>query len=80
MTRQQLFQNIIQKKSFLCVGLDPDINKIPKFLLDFEDPIFEFNKRIIDATKDYCVSYKPNTAFYEALGAKGWECLRKTLE
>jgi orotidine-5'-phosphate decarboxylase len=80
MTRQELFENIIQKKSFLCVGLDPDINKIPKFLHDFEDPIFEFNKRIIDATKDFCVSYKPNTAFYEALGAKGWESLRKTLE
>lgn len=80
MTRQELFQNIIQKKSFLCVGLDPDITKIPKFLFDFEDPIFEFNKRIIDATKDYCVSYKPNTAFYEALGASGWESLRKTME
>ena len=80
MTRQELFNNILKKKSFLCVGLDPDINKIPKFLLELEDPIFEFNKRIIDATKDYCVSYKPNTAFYEALGAKGWESLRKTLE
>ncbi len=80
MTRQELVHNVLQKKSFLCVGLDPDINKIPKFLLEFEDPIFEFNKRIIDATKDFCVSYKPNTAFYEALGAKGWESLRKTLE
>lgn len=79
MTREELFKNIQYKKSFLCVGLDTDIQKIPKFLLDNEDPIFEFNKRIIDATKDYCVSYKPNTAFYEAMGAKGWETLKKTL-
>ncbi len=79
MTREELFKNIQHKKSFLCVGLDTDIQKIPKFLLDNEDPIFEFNKRIIDATKDYCVSYKPNTAFYEAMGAKGWETLKKTL-
>ncbi|MFZ9847303.1 MAG: orotidine-5'-phosphate decarboxylase, partial [Flavobacteriales bacterium] len=80
MNRQELFKNIQHKKSFLCVGLDTDIQKIPKFLLDSEDPIFEFNKRIIDATKDYCVSYKPNTAFYEAMGAKGWETLKKTLD
>lgn len=80
MTREELFKNIQRKKSFLCVGLDTDIQKIPAFLKDTEDPIFEFNKRIIDATKDYCVSYKPNTAFYEALGAKGWETLKKTLE
>ena len=80
MNRLELFKNIQHKKSFLCVGLDTDIQKIPKFLLEFEDPIFEFNKRIIDATKDYCVSYKPNTAFYEAMGAKGWETLKKTLD
>lgn len=80
MTREELFKNIQKKKSFLCVGLDTDIQKIPKFLLDSEDPIFAFNKRIIDATKDYCVSYKPNTAFYEAMGAKGWETLEKTLD
>jgi len=80
MNRLELFKNIQKKKSFLCVGLDTDIKKIPSFLLDFEDPILEFNKRIIDATKDFCVSYKPNTAFYEAMGAKGWETLKKTLE
>jgi orotidine-5'-phosphate decarboxylase len=79
MTRQELIKQIKIKKSFLCVGLDTDINKIPKFLLDFEDPIFEFNKRIIDATKDFCVSYKPNIAFYERHGAKGWESLAKTI-
>ena len=80
MTREELFKNIQKKKSFLCVGLDTDIKKIPSFLLDTEDPVFEFNKRIIDATKDYCISYKPNTAFYEAMGAKGWETLKKTLD
>src|SRR5690606_26703732 len=61
-------------------GLDTDIERIPKFLLNFEDPIFEFNKAIIDATKDYCVAYKPNIAFYESLGVKGWESLQKTLD
>lgn len=80
MTRQELIEQIKQKQSFLCVGLDTDINKIPKFLLDFEDPIFEFNKRIIDATKDFCVSYKPNIAFYERHGAKGWESLERTID
>lgn len=80
MTKQQLFNEIVRKNSYLCIGLDSDIKKIPKFLLDFEDPIFEFNKRIIDATSDFCVAYKPNIAFYEASGAKGWESLRKTLE
>ncbi len=80
MTKQQLFNEIIRKNSYLCIGLDTDIKKIPKFLLDFEDPIFEFNKRIIDATSDFCVAYKPNIAFYEASGTKGWESLRKTLE
>ncbi len=80
MTKTELYQQILAKKSFLCVGLDTDIQRIPKFLLDFEDPIFEFNKRIIDSTKDLCVAYKPNIAFYEAMGAKGWESLAKTLD
>lgn len=80
MTRQELSQQIQQKKSCLCVGLDTDINRLPKHLLQKKDPIFEFNKRIIDATKDLCVAYKPNIAFYEALGAKGWESLAKTLD
>lgn len=79
MNRKQLTEQIRLKQSFLCVGLDTDIEKIPSFLLDFEDPIFEFNKRIIDATKDFCVAYKPNIAFYEALGAKGWVSLQKTV-
>lgn len=78
MTRQQLFDQILAKRSFLCIGLDTDINKIPEFLLSFEDPIFEFNRRIIDATQDLCVAYKPNTAFYESRGVKGWESLVKT--
>lgn len=80
MTRQQLFEKIKEKESFLCVGLDTDIKKIPKHLLSADDPIFEFNKQIIDATHQYAVAYKPNTAFYEAHGAKGWESLQKTLE
>src|SRR5690606_38494203 len=80
MTKQELVSQIFNKKSFLCVGLDTDSTKIPKHLLDFSDPIFEFNKRIIDATKDYCVAYKLNIAFYEAAGVKGWESLQKTLE
>lgn len=80
MTRQELIAQIRQKKSFLCVGLDTDLDKIPAHLLETEDPIFEFNKAIIDATKDFCVAYKPNLAFYECLGVKGWESLRKTLE
>jgi orotidine-5'-phosphate decarboxylase len=79
MTTQQLTNNILQKKSFLCIGLDVDLNKIPKHLLVLEDPIFEFNKAIIDATHDLCVSYKPNTAFYEAYGIKGWQSLEKTI-
>jgi orotidine-5'-phosphate decarboxylase len=78
-TKKELFNNIQKKKSYLCVGLDTDINKIPKFLLDFEDPVFEFNKRIIDATKDYCVAYKPNLAFYECMGLKGWQSFEKTI-
>lgn len=79
MTAQELFQQIQQKRSFLCVGLDSDINKIPPHLLTSEDPIFEFNKQIIDATKDLCVAYKPNIAFYESRGVKGWQSLEKTL-
>ncbi|NBU80452.1 MAG: orotidine-5'-phosphate decarboxylase [Flavobacteriaceae bacterium] len=79
MTTQQLVQQIKQKKSFLCIGLDVDLSKVPKHLLEFEDPIFEFNKAIIDATHDLCVSYKPNMAFYEANGIKGWLSLQKTI-
>jgi orotidine-5'-phosphate decarboxylase len=79
MTTQQLIHQIKSKKTFLCIGLDVDVNKIPKHLLKTEDPIFEFNKAIIDATHDLCVSYKPNTAFYEAYGIKGWESLQKTI-
>ncbi|MDN5200615.1 orotidine-5'-phosphate decarboxylase [Fulvivirgaceae bacterium BMA10] len=80
MTKDQLFDQIKKKESYLCVGLDTDIKKIPNHLLKYDDPIFEFNKRIIDATHEYCVAYKPNLAFYESLGAKGWESLQKTLE
>lgn len=80
MTRQQLTQFIKQQKSYLCVGLDTDITKIPRHLLSFADPIFEFNKRIIDATRDYCVAYKINTAFYEALGLQGWEAMQRTVD
>ncbi|MBL7739327.1 MAG: orotidine-5'-phosphate decarboxylase [Chitinophagaceae bacterium] len=79
MTRQQLIEQIQKKKSYLCVGLDTDITKIPQHLLSDTDPIFAFNKAIIDATKDLCVSYKINTAFYEALGLKGWEAMEKTV-
>lgn len=79
MTTKQLVQQIKIKKSFLCIGLDVDLNKIPQHLLEFDDPIFEFNKSIIDATHDVCVSYKPNTAFYEAYGLKGWSALQKTI-
>lgn len=79
MTRSELFDQIKKKQSYLCVGLDTDITKIPKHLLGEEDPIFEFNKQIIDATKDFAVAYKPNVAFYEAHGAKGWESLEKTV-
>lgn len=80
MTRNQLIEQIRQKKSYLCVGLDTDIDKIPAHLLSFPDPVFEFNKQIIDATKEYCISYKINTAFYEASGLKGWEAMHKTVE
>jgi len=80
MTKQELVKEIFRKKSFLSVGLDTDLNKIPKHLLDFEDPVFEFNKQIIDATKEFCVAYKPNIAFYECLGSKGWDSLEKTMD
>ena len=79
MTREQLVSEIKRKKSFLCVGLDTDMTKIPKHLLKEEDPIFAFNKEIIDATHDLAVAYKPNTAFYEAHGVKGWISLEKTI-
>ena len=79
MTTAQLTEQIYLKKSFLCIGLDVDLNKIPAHLLATNDPIFEFNKAIIDATHHLCVSYKPNTAFYEAYGLKGWESLSKTI-
>ncbi|WP_276484642.1 orotidine-5'-phosphate decarboxylase [Paraflavitalea pollutisoli] len=80
MTRAQLVEQIRTKKSYLCVGLDTDITKIPRHLLSSPEPVFEFNKRIIDATKDYCVSYKINTAFYEALGLVGWEAMERTVD
>lgn len=80
MTTQQLHEKIQYKKSFLCIGLDTDIERIPQHLLQAEDPIFEFNKAIIDATHDLAVAYKPNTAFYEAHGLKGWHSLQKTIE
>lgn len=79
MTTQQLIKQIQKKKSFLCIGLDVDLNKIPQHLLEEEDPIFAFNKGIIDATHHLCVAYKPNTAFYEAYGLKGWKSLEKTI-
>ena len=80
MTTEQLIEQIRIKKSFLCIGLDVDLTKIPQHLLATSDPIFEFNKGIIDATHDLCVSYKPNTAFYEAYGIKGWQSLQKTIQ
>ncbi len=80
MTTTQLVEQIRLKKSFLCVGLDVDLTKIPTHLLEEEDPIFAFNKEIIDATHHLCVAYKPNTAFYEAYGIKGWQSLEKTIK
>jgi orotidine-5'-phosphate decarboxylase len=80
MTRAQLFENIKKKSSYLCVGLDADLSRIPKYLLSNDDPIFEFNRQIIDATHKYAVAYKPNIAFYEALGPAGWISLQRTLE
>jgi orotidine-5'-phosphate decarboxylase len=79
MTRQQLFDQIKKKNSYLCIGLDTDITKLPSHLLKETDPIFEFNKQLIDATQHLCVAYKPNIAFYESLGSKGWSSLEKTL-
>lgn len=80
MTRKSLVEQIWLKKSYLCVGLDTDLSKIPSHLLSYPDPVFEFNKQIIDATKDFCVSYKINTAFYEANGTSGWASMQKTVE
>ena len=80
MTRQQLIEQIFTKKSFLCVGLDTDIKKIPNHLLGSEDPIFDFNKAIIDATAEYCVAYKPNLAFYESMGTKGIASFERTVK
>ena len=80
MTREELIGQIRKKNSFLCVGLDTDIKKIPMHLAKSDDPVFEFNKQIIDATADFCVAYKPNLAFYESLGYRGWESLEKTLD
>lgn len=79
MNRQELFENIKRKESFLCVGLDTDIRKIPPHLLNEEDPIFAFNRAIIDATADLCAAYKPNLAFYESMGVKGWIAFEKTV-
>lgn len=80
MTYKELSEQIKSKKTYLCVGLDTDLKKIPSHLLKEADPLFEFNRQIIDATADYCVAYKPNIAFYEAFGTKGWESLQKTIE
>jgi orotidine-5'-phosphate decarboxylase len=80
MNQQRLLASIRAKESYLCVGLDTDITKIPRHLQKTKDPVFEFNKQIIDATEPYAVAYKPNIAFYEALGSKGWESLEKTME
>ncbi|MGE4289275.1 MAG: orotidine-5'-phosphate decarboxylase [Salinivirgaceae bacterium] len=79
MNRKQLFENILKKRSFLCIGLDTERNKIPAHILESEDPVFEFNKQIIDATQAYAVAYKPNLAFYEAEGINGWQSLEKTV-
>ena len=80
MNKHQLFEQIKKKQSFLCVGLDTDINKIPQELLALEDPVFEFNKQIINKTAEFAVAYKPNTAFYEVYGAKGWQSLERTIQ
>lgn len=80
MTREFIIDQIRQKKTFLCVGLDTDLTKLPKHLQSSPDAVVEFNKAIIDATKDYCISYKINTAFYEAQGLKGWEAMQRTVE
>lgn len=78
MNKQQLFEQIQRKKSFLCIGLDPVLDKLPKHLLKYDNPVLEFNKQLIDATHDLCVAYKPNTAFYETRGVKGWQTLVDT--
>lgn len=80
MTYTQLVEQIKKKQSYLCIGLDTDIKKIPSHLFEYDDPVFEFNKQIIDATHEYCVAYKPNTAFYESLGTTGWISLEKTIQ
>lgn len=80
MTRAELIKEIKAKKTFLCVGLDPDVDKLPKHLLEEDDPIFEFNRQIVDATAEYCVSFKPNTAFYEAYGVSGYTSLERTIK
>jgi orotidine-5'-phosphate decarboxylase len=80
MTQEQLFEQITKKKSYLCIGLDTDLRRLPQHLLSLEDPVLEFNRQIIEATADLCVAYKPNLAFYEALGPRGWSTLEKTLE
>ena len=80
MNREKLIELIKSRGTFLCVGLDPDLDKIPKHLHEYEDPIFEFNAAIIDATRDHCVAYKPNLAFYESIGLSGWQSLQKTIE
>lgn len=80
MTAAELFQNIQHKKSFLCVGLDTDVTKIPEHLFEEDDAMFRFNKLIIDATADLCVAYKPNLAFYESIGLEGWDVLERTVE
>ena len=80
MNKEALFAHIMQKQSFLCVGLDTDIKKIPEHLLHEEDPIFAFNRAIIDATAPYCIAYKPNLAFYESMGVKGWIAFEKTVD
>lgn len=80
MTYQELYENILRKRSYLCVGLDTDPSRLPKHLLQHENPVLEFNRQIIEATAPYCVAYKPNTAFYEASGAAGWQTLQDTLQ
>lgn len=80
MNRQQLISQVLQKQNYLCIGLDTDMDKIPKHLLSCNDPVLEFNKAIIDATKDYCVCYKLNTAFYEAKGVQGWQTFKDTVD
>jgi len=80
MNYNQLVENIYKKQSFLCVGLDTDLNKIPEHLFETDDPVFEFNKQIVDATHQYSIAYKPNLAFYESIGVKGWESLERTVD